>query len=182
MVSVSHQVCKGWMWSRVPQPWVSRREPATCWGAIFLPPWAMYSGIFRTPAAALSTCLTFLQEQNRMEGLMPRQSLQSATAHCTFPLRRPQTQALTSVLRSTVLPRLLQALHKPFAGLSPSPATVTPWGHHRAFAMLTISYLHWYSFNHRHFSALQIMNLVFIFLSQSVFPSALETSNLELAE
>ena len=36
------------------------------------------------------------------------------------------TDSGTSVLRSTVLPRHLQPPHKPSAGLSPSPATVTP--------------------------------------------------------
>ena len=51
----------------------------------------------------------------------PPQSLQNAAAHCTFPLRRPQTQALTSVLCSTVLPRHLQPVLKPAAE---APATL----------------------------------------------------------
>ena len=45
--------------------------------------------------------------------------------HLPFPLRRPQTGALTSVLRSTALPRHLQPLHKPSRGSAPPPATVT---------------------------------------------------------
>ena len=51
---------------------------------------------------------------------MPRQSLKNAAAHCTFPFCGPQTQALTSVLCSTVLPGHLQSVHKPSTGLSPS--------------------------------------------------------------
>ena len=151
--SPSHQVWAGWMWCRVPQPWVSRREPALLCGVIS-PPWqTMCSGIFRTPGATSSTYFTFLQGQSRME-----QSPQSAAAPCTFPLRRPQTRALTSVLHSTVLPRHLQPLHKPSRGSAPPPATVTPWGHHRAFAVLNVTHLHQYSFNHRYFLALQIMD------------------------
>ena len=52
---------------------------------------------------------------------MPRQLLKKAAAHCTFPLHRPQTRALTSVLRSTVLPRHLQPVLKPAAE---APATL----------------------------------------------------------
>ena len=62
-----HQVCEGWMWSRVPQPWVSRREPATRFSVIFPLPHRVWIGIFRTLGAASSTCFTFLQGQSRME-------------------------------------------------------------------------------------------------------------------
>ena len=65
--SPSHQVWAGWMWCRVPQPWVSRREPALLCGVIS-PPWqTMCSGIFRTPGATSSTYFTFLQGQSRMD-------------------------------------------------------------------------------------------------------------------
>ena len=54
-------------------------------------------------------------------------------------------------------------------GLSPSSSlshTVRPlWGHHKAFALLSISYLHWYSYNHKHFLTLQIWDLVFSLVS-----------------
>ena len=58
---------------------------------------------------------------------MPPRSLENAEAHCTFPLLGPQTRALTSVLRSTVLPRHLQPLHESSRGSAPPPASVTPW-------------------------------------------------------
>ena len=45
--SVSHQVCEGWMWSRVPKPWVSRREPAPRCSVIFPPLLTVFSGIAR---------------------------------------------------------------------------------------------------------------------------------------
>ena len=119
-LSLSHQVWEGWMWSRVPQPWVYRREPTLPCGVISPPSQTMCSGSIWPPGAASSVCFTFLQGQSRMEDWTPWQSLQNATAHCMFPLHRPQTQALTSVLCSVVLPKHLQPVLKPSAGLSPS--------------------------------------------------------------
>ena len=55
---------------------------------------------------------------------MPLQSLQNAAAHCTFPLLGPQTRALTSVLRSTVLPRHLQPRQEPAAEAPDTPCCV----------------------------------------------------------
>ena len=127
--ALSHQVWEGWMWSRVPQPWVYRKESTLHCGVISPPSQTMCSGSIWTPGAASSVCFTFLQGQSRMEDWTPWQSLQNATAHCMFPLHRPQTQALTSVLCSVVLPKHLQPVLKPSTGLSPSSShshTVTP--------------------------------------------------------
>ena len=65
--ALSHQVWEGWMWSRVPQPWVYRREPTLPCGVISPPSQTMCSGSIRTPGAASSFCFTFLQGQSRME-------------------------------------------------------------------------------------------------------------------
>ena len=95
---------------------------------------------------------------------MPQQSLKNAAAHCTFPLCGPQTQALTSVLCSTVLPGHLQPVLKPSPGLSPSSShshTVRP-----PQGICSASY--WpYRFE----------TLVFIFLSVCIFLCA-RVSNL----
>ena len=55
---------------------------------------------------------------------MHQQSLKNAAAHCIFPLCGPQTQALTSVLCSTVLPRHLQPVLKPAAKAPATPCYV----------------------------------------------------------
>uniref|UniRef100_A0A8D0X6A1 Ig-like domain-containing protein n=1 Tax=Sus scrofa TaxID=9823 RepID=A0A8D0X6A1_PIG len=57
-----------------------------------------------------------------------------------------------------------------------------PRSHHRAFTFLIIPHLHWYPFNYKHFLALQIWDFGLLLPSQSVSPSALETSNLNLVK
>lgn len=66
-VFVSHQVWEGCRWSRVPQPWFSRKVPVPRCGAIFPPLWTMCSGFAKILEAASSTCFTFLQGQSGME-------------------------------------------------------------------------------------------------------------------
>ena len=75
------------------------------------------------------------------------------------------TDSITSVSCSTVLPRHLQCVLKPFSEPSSSSSHSHIMRPPRAFAVLSISYLHWYSYNHKHFSALQIWDLVFSLLN-----------------
>ena len=99
-----------------------------------------------------------------------------------FPLHRPQTQALASVLCSVVLPKHLQPVLIPSLGLSPSSSHSHTMTRYQVFALFSISYLQGYSFNHKHFLAHRIWDLVFSLLNISYISFCTRTSDLYVGE
>ena len=86
---------------------------------------------------------TIPKERRSSLHISSSQTTDSGTYFCAVQHSAPQAPAAST-----------QTLH----GLSPSSSHSHTMRPPQAFAVRIISYLHWYSFNHRHFLALQIMN------------------------
>ena len=110
---------------------------------------------------------TVLKEQRSSLHISSPRTTDSGTFFCAVQHGAPQAPAAST---------------RTLLGLSPSSSLSHTMRLHRAFAVLHVTHLHQDSFNHRHFLAYRLRTLVFIFPSQHVSPSALETSNWELAE
>ena len=152
------------MLSRIPQPWLSRRESTPHIGVIFPLPHRAWIGN-KNPGGCLIHLVYFplgTKQDGRLKAttvptehrnslhIFSSQTTDSGSYFCAVQHSAPQAPAAGT---------------HTLWGLSPSSSHSRtmrpPWGHHKAFAILSISYPHWYSDNHKHFLALQIWDLVF---------------------